>query len=88
MRVVAGATTLTDEQTYPVQEMIDLYGDRWQVEVDLRTLKVGSGMDVLHCRTVDGVLKEMWMFVLVYNLVRLVMFQGSVRQGVLHGSHR
>jgi hypothetical protein len=34
-------------------------------------------MDVLHCKTVSGVLKELTIFALVYNLVRLVMCQSA-----------
>lgn len=81
-RTVILVTTLTNEQTYPAEELTDLYGDRWQIEVDLRSLKISLGMDVLHCKTVDGVLKEIWMCALVYNLVRLVMLQAAERQGV------
>jgi hypothetical protein len=39
-------------------------------------------MDVLRCKTVAGVGKELLMFALVYNLVRVVMLEASVRQGV------
>ena len=39
-------------------------------------------MDVLHCETVAGVTKELLMFVLTYDLVRLVMLEASGRQGV------
>lgn len=39
------------------------------------------GMDVLKCRSVDGVLKELAVFTLVYNLVRRVML-GAAQQGV------
>lgn len=39
-------------------------------------------MDTLRCKSVSGVLKEMWMFVLVYNLVRLVMLKAAERQAV------
>ena len=39
-------------------------------------------MDVLRCETVAGVSKEMLMFALVYNLVRLVMLEASRRQNV------
>ena len=39
-------------------------------------------MDVLHCRTVEGVLKELAMFVLVYNMVRMTMLEASQRQQV------
>jgi len=37
---------------------------------------------VLHCKTVEGVEKELTMYALVYNLIRLVMLEGSRRQGV------
>ena len=39
-------------------------------------------MDVLRCETVAGVSKELLMFALVYNLVRVVMVEASRRQGV------
>jgi hypothetical protein len=41
------------------------------------------GLDVLKCKTVDGVLKELIVFALIYNLVRLVMAQAARRQQVL-----
>ena len=31
------------------------------------------GMEILHCQTVEGVQKELWMFLLIYNLIRAVM---------------
>jgi hypothetical protein len=37
-------------------------------------------MDVLHCKTVAGVLKELTVFAIVYNLVRLVMCQSATLQ--------
>ena len=37
-------------------------------------------MDVLHCKTVPGVLKELTVFAIVYNLVRLVMWQSATLQ--------
>ena len=39
-------------------------------------------MDVLRCKSVDGVLKELWVYVLVYNLVRRVMLDDALRRGV------
>ena len=39
-------------------------------------------MNVLKCETVDGVLKELAIFMLIYNLVRLVMLEASRQQGV------
>src|SRR5579859_1207413 len=71
-RLVTLATTLLDPVTYPAAEVAELYGRRWQIETNFRHLKQALGMDVLHCRTVDGVRKELTMYALVYNLVRLV----------------
>ena len=39
-------------------------------------------MDVLKCLSVEGLLKELTVFAIVYNLVRLVMIEASARQGV------
>lgn len=75
-------TTLLDPALYPAEDLAELYGQRWQIETNLRHLKQTMKMDVLHCTTVDGVLKELTMFALVYNLVRAVMQAAAVRQGV------
>jgi hypothetical protein len=37
-------------------------------------------MDVLHCKTVPGVLKELTVYAIVYNLVRMVMRQSATLQ--------
>ena len=50
------------------------------METNIRHLKTTMKMEVLHCKTVPGVLKELTMFALVYNLVRLVMLEASKRQ--------
>lgn len=75
-------TTLLDNQTYSAAELAALYGRRWEVETNLRHLKQTLGMDILHTKTVDGIHKELAMFALVYNLVRLVMLESAARQGV------
>lgn len=75
-------TTLLDAGVYPVKELAELYFRRWQVEVNFRHLKITMNMDVLHCKTVDGVLKELMVFAIVYNLVRVVMVKAAWRQEV------
>lgn len=81
-KTVTLVTSLLDPDTYPAQELADLYDQRWQIETNLRHLKQTMKMDVLHCARVDGVLKELTMFAVVYNLVRAVMQAASERQGV------
>ena len=75
-------TTLLDPERYPAAEIARLYGQRWQVEVDLRDLKITLGMDVLKGQKLETVMKELYVFVLVYNLVRLVVQKSSRRQRV------
>jgi hypothetical protein len=81
-RAVTLATTLRDAGRYPVESLAMLYRERWRVELNLRHLKTTMGMDVLRCETVAGVSKELLMFALAYNLVRLVMLEAASRQGV------
>ena len=45
-------------------------------------LKITLGLDVLKGQSVDIVLKEVQIFVLVYNLVRLVLLKAARRQRV------
>ena len=61
----------------------ELYLSRWQIEVNFRHLKTTMGMEVLHCKSVAGVLKELHMFAIAYNLIRLVMLKASCEQKVL-----
>ena len=75
-------TSLIDPERYPADELADLYGQRWQVETNLRHLKQTLHMDVLRSKTVSGIQKELAMFALVYNLVRLVMLSAASRQKV------
>jgi hypothetical protein len=80
-RSVTLVTTLLEADAYPWEALADLYAMRWRVETHLRELKRTMKMDVLKCKTVDGVLKELTVYALVYNLVRAVMVEASHRQG-------
>jgi hypothetical protein len=75
-------TTLLDPARYPADELVELRLTRWMVETNIRHLKVTLGMDVLKCKTLDGVRKERMIFLLVYNLIRVLMLEAARRQGV------
>lgn len=81
-REITLVTTLVDAERYRAAELAKLYRLRWRVETNLSHLKRTMQMDVLHCETVPGVLKELTMFALVYNLVRVVMWEAARRQEV------
>lgn len=70
-------STLLDAQQVSKQELLELYCRRWQVELDLRAIKVVMQMDVLRCKSPDMVRKEIAVHLLAYNLVRAVMAQAA-----------
>ena len=76
------ATTLLDEQAWPDGKIAELYGQRWQIETCFNHLKTTMKMNVLRCKTVDGVSKELAVYLLVYNLVRLAILRAAAQQGV------
>lgn len=82
VRIITLVTTLLDALIYPKAELAELYRRRWRIEVNLRHIKITMKMDVVHCKTVDGVLKELAMFALAYNLVISVMAESARVQKV------
>jgi hypothetical protein len=76
-REITLVTTLLDPEIYAVPDLAELSRRRWQVETALAHLKTTMQMEVLHCKTVPGVLKELTMFAIVYNLVRIVMLRSA-----------
>jgi hypothetical protein len=81
-RQITLVTTLLDGEIYRVADLAELYHQRWRVETSLAQLKTSMQMDVLHCKTVPGVLKELTVFAIVYNLVRMVMCQSATLQHI------
>jgi hypothetical protein len=82
VREVTVVTTLLDAELYSATQIAELYQQRWEIETNLRHLKQTLHMDVLRTKTVAGIHKELAMFAIVYNLVRLVMLRSATRQGV------
>jgi hypothetical protein len=81
-RHIALATTLLDEHAWPDQKLAELYGRRWEIETCFDHLKTTMGMNVLKCRSIEGVQKELAVYLLVYNLVRLQMLRHAQQHKV------
>lgn len=71
-------TTLPASQ----QEVLELYGQRWAIETDLRTLKSTLRLEQLTCLTPDMVAKEIEMAMAAYNLVRAMIALASQQSGI------
>jgi hypothetical protein len=66
----------------PQKEILQLYGQRWMIETDLRTLKSNLKLDQFTCATPDMVAKEIEMAMVAYNLVRAVTCRASEESGI------
>lgn len=82
VHTVTLVTTLLDPARYPKEKLAEAYGLRWTIETAFGHLKTTMKMDVLRCQTVRGIEKELTMFLLGYNLVRMTMLEAARRQGV------
>jgi hypothetical protein len=82
-RTVIIVTTLLDAELYSAKELTDLFAQRWHCELDLRSIKRALGMHHLRCKTPEMVRKELWMYLLAYNLIRVRMAQAAALHGVM-----
>lgn len=80
--VVTIATTLLDETLYPKADVAALYGMRWSVETRFSELKTTLKMRKLKSKSPEGVMKELAVYCLVYNMVRMVTAAAGLRQKV------
>ena len=71
-------TTLLCPKHTPKSALKALYRRRWHVELDLRNIKTTLGMERLSCKTPTMAVKEVWVYLLAYNLIRLMMAQAAL----------
>jgi hypothetical protein len=66
----------------PAEEVVALYGRRWNIETDLRSLKQTVRLCRISAHSQDMVEKELLVAVMAYNLVRAIMFQAAQRSRI------
>lgn len=76
-------TNLISPTAVPKADLKALYKKRWNIEVDLRNIKNTLGMGVLRCKTPEMNKKEIWVYFLAYNLIRLLMVQAALHAHLL-----
>jgi len=66
--VITLVTTLLDSERYTLSYLSEQFRGRWAIETNFGHLKTTMKMDVLKCKTVEGVLRELHaLFVLQYG---------------------
>lgn len=73
VRSLTIVTTLTDPKTYSREDLAELYGFRWNAELDIRQIKQTLHLDHVRCKTPEMVRRELWVTLLAYNLIRKVI---------------
>lgn len=71
-KVIDVITTLTDAKEYTKQDIADLYGFRWNSELDIRSIKSNLNLGHVRCKSPEMVHLEVWTTILGYNLIRTV----------------
>lgn len=68
-------TSLTDPDEYPMEHLLSVYWERWEIEEGFGELKQTQLQSrvTLRSRFPEGVRQELWGTLLAYNLVRLEM---------------
>lgn len=73
-------TSLSDAQTYPLAELVALYGLRWQVEIDYRHIKTTLDMAEFAVQTPQMFGKELAAGLLTYNLICATLVLAAQRE--------
>jgi putative transposase len=75
-------TTLTEVPTHPPERLLEIYGWRWQAELNFRTVKATMEMDQSQAKSADMVRKEFYAGLMAYNLVCGLMTAAAGQTGV------
>jgi hypothetical protein len=82
VRELVIVTTLVAPARYPAPELGDLFRQRWDAELYLRTLKTQMHMEMLRTKTPTMVRKEVAIHLLAYNLIRGLMAEAARAESV------
>lgn len=70
-------TTLINPKKFHKKELNKLYYSRWNIEVDLGSIKSTLNMDILSCKTPEMIRKELWADLLGYNIIRTMISESA-----------
>jgi hypothetical protein len=77
-------TSMLDGEQFPASEIVELYHERWELELGYDEIKTEmlDRLESIRSRTVAGVEQEMWGILLAFNLIRLEMERTADELGV------
>lgn len=75
-------TTLRDPLNCPAQQLVQLYAQRWNIEVCFRYIKAQMELGFLECHSADIARKEWFAGLIAYNLIRWTMAAAAAKAQV------
>jgi len=75
-------TTFLKPKEITKRQLKDFYKCRWHIELDLRNIKTTMGMTEFSCKSPEMIIKEMWVYFLAYNLIRMLMVQAAIHTSI------
>lgn len=81
-RKVTVLTSLLNQKEIPASAFKDLYLKRWRAELYFKDIKTTMGMDILSCKSPEMIEKEILMYLVSYNLIRLTIYESAVTHNV------
>lgn len=77
-------TSLLDPLVYPAKEIVELYHERWELELGYNEIKTHTleRQEALRTRSPERVCQEIWGLAIGYNLVRLEMERAAEKLGL------
>lgn len=78
-------TSMTDVLRFPANDIVDLYSQRWEIELGYREMKqtLLNSEYTLRSKRPDMIEQELWGLLLAYNLIRSVMTAAAKKKGIL-----
>ncbi|WP_245579556.1 IS4 family transposase [Aliagarivorans taiwanensis] len=75
-------SSLLEPLRYPYDELVDLYAQRWEIELGYREIKqtLLQSAHTLRSKKLEMVHQELWGVLLAYNLIRIVMIEACAAE--------
>jgi len=80
--IVTTMLKITGKEAVTKDDLAELFGFRWNVELDIRSIKTHMNLHHLRCKSPEMVRKEFWVTMLAYDAIRTTSLGGSWVTGV------
>ena len=80
--IVTTMTEISGDDAVCQDELAELFGFRWNAELDIRSIKTHLNLHHLRCKSPPMVRKEFWVTMLAYNAIRTTALGGAWVCGV------